>query len=398
MDERRSDIARIVLREMSVFGALFATAGVSACHREATIAPTPAPTVSVITAQRSKIPVTTELPGRISAYLVAEVRARVDGVVEKRFFREGSTVHAGERLYEVDPAPYRAALAAAQASLARARANLASTRAQADRDKVLVAANAISQQRYVNDVAAQGQAAADVAAGVAGVQAATINLGYTQVVSPITGRIGSAYVTQGAYVQASAATLMATVQQIDPIYVDLNQTSLEGLQLRTQVANGEIRVEGRDRTPVRLLLEDGSNYSRTGALEFTDISVDPRTGSVDVRAIFPNPDPILLPGMYVRALIERGTDDRVILVPQTGLTHDRTGRATVLIVAEDDTVSRRVVIAPRTLGVNWVIDSGIAVGERVIVSGGQAVQPGMKVRIAADNPPQSASIPTQSGH
>lgn len=271
----------------------------------------------------------------------------------------------------------------AQAQVARARAALESTGAQADRDKTLVASNAISQQAYVNAVAARDQAAADVEAGLAAVRTATINLGYTDVISPITGRIGPALVTQGAYVQASAATPMATVQQIDPIYVDLNETSVEGLQLRQQVAGGRIKLNGPDQTRVRLVLEDGSSYTHPGLLQFTDISVNEGTGSVTVRAIFPNPDHLLLPGMFVRAVIDQGTNDQAMLVPQDGVTHDRNGRATVLVVGADSKVTQHTVSTSRTLGASWVVDGGLQDGDRVIVSGVQRVQPGMLVHAVA---------------
>lgn len=341
------------------------------------------PEVGVVTVHQAPVPVTTELPGRTAAFLVAQVRARVDGIVQRREFEEGGDIQANQRLYQIDPAPYQAALQSAQAQLARARATLESTTAQADRDKVLVANNAISKQTYVNAVAARDQAAADVEAGLAAVRTATINLGYTDIVSPITGRIGSSLVTQGAYVQASAATPMSTVQQIDPIYVDLNETSVEGLQLRQQVASGHIHLNGPDQTRVRLVLEDGSNYAREGLLQFTDISVNEGTGSVTVRAIFPNPDHLLLPGMFVRAVIDEGTNDHAMLVPQEGVTHDRNGRATVLIVGKDNKVAQRAVTAPRTLGDSWVIEGGLSDGDRVVVSGIQRVKVGMLVRAVA---------------
>jgi RND family efflux transporter, MFP subunit len=341
------------------------------------------PEVGVVTVHQAPVPVTTELPGRTAAFLVAQVRARVDGIVQRREFEEGGDIQANERLYQIDPAPYQAALQSAQAQLARARATLESTTAQSDRDKVLVANNAISKQTYVNAVAARDQAAADVEAGLAAVRTATINLGYTDIVSPITGRIGPSLVTQGAYVQASAATPMATVQQIDPIYVDLNETSVEGLQLRQQVAGGRIHLNGPDQTRVRLVLEDGSSYAREGLLQFTDISVNEGTGSVTVRAIFPNPDHLLLPGMFVRAVIDEGTNDHAMLVPQEGVTHDRNGRATVLVVGKDNKVSQRPVSAPRTLGDSWVIEGGLQEGDRVVVSGVQRVKAGMVVRAVA---------------
>lgn len=359
-----------------------ALAGCSSQAQPAAAEPLP-PEVGVVTVHRASVPVTTELPGRTAAYLVAQVRARVDGIVQKREFDEGGDIQANERLYQIDPAPYQAALQSARAQLARARASLESTSAQADRDKVLVASNAVSKQTYINAVAARDQAAADVESGLAAVRTATINLGYTDVVSPITGRVGPSLVTQGAYVQASAATPMATVQQIDPIYVDLNETSVDGLRLRQQVATGRIHLNGPDQTKVRLVLEDGSSYAHEGLLQFTDISVNQGTGSVTVRAIFPNPDHLLLPGMFVRAVIDEGTNDHAMLVPEDGVTHDRNGRATVLVVGKDNKVMQRTVSASRTLGESWVVEGGLQDGDRVVVSGVQRVQPGMQVRAVA---------------
>ena len=355
--------------------------------------PAAPPEVTVVAVQRAAVPVTTELPGRTSPYLVAEVRARVDGIVLQRQFQEGADVDAGELLYQIDPAPYRAALDSANAQLARARANVASTRAQAERDRVLVAANAVSKQTYVNAVAAQEQAEADVAAGVAAVETAAINLGYTTVAAPISGRIGAALVTQGAYVQAAMATLMAVIQKIDPIYVDLNQTSVEGLELRQEVIDGRLKLAGPKQAKVRLLLENGKEYPLDGSLEFTDITVDSGTGTVTVRAIFPNPQHVLLPGMFVRARIERGFDERAMLVPQTGVTHDRTGRATVLLVGPDNKVIQKVVTATRTLGSDWVVEDGLNDGDRVIVSGIQRATPGSVVTPKLVQSPAVAQSP-----
>jgi membrane fusion protein (multidrug efflux system) len=343
------------------------------------------PEVAVVTVHRASVPVATELPGRTSAYLVAQVRARVDGIVLKRQFAEGGDVRANQPLYQIDPAPYRAALDSAVAALQKAEANLAAMTAQAQRYKILVAGNAVSKQEYDNAVAAQGQAAADVASGKAAVQTAKINLGYTDVASPITGRIGTSQVTQGAYVQASAATLMSTVQQIDPIYVDLNQSSVEGLQLRRDVASGRLKLNGPNQAKVALILEDGTQYPLTGTLQFTDITVDPATGSVTVRAIIPNPKHVLLPGMFVRARVEQGVNDHALLVPEVGVTHDSSGRATVLVVGPDNKVELRTIQATGTAGTNWVVDSGLKDGERVIVSGVQKVQPGASVRTVDAN-------------
>jgi membrane fusion protein, multidrug efflux system len=350
---------------------------------------TAVPQVSVVTVHRGAVPVTTQLPGRTSPFLVAQVRARVDGIVQKRDFTEGGEVRAGQRLYQIDSAPYQASLDSATASLKKANANLASTTAQAERYQVRVAANAVSQQDYDNAVAAQGQAAADVATGKASVATAQINLGYTSVASPITGRIGPSLVTQGAYVQASAATLMATVQQIDPIYVDLNQASVEGLRLRSDVANGRLKLSGPDRARVTLFLEDGTQYPAAGTLQFTDITVDQGTGSVIVRAIFPNPRFVLLPGMFVRARIEEGVDESALLVPEVGVTHDSTGRATALVVGPDNKVTVHTLQLRGTSGNQWIVSDGLEDGDRVIVAGVQNVQPGALVQAA-----ESQTAPT----
>jgi len=355
--------------------------------KEAPQAPQP-PEVSVVTVRKSAVPVVTELPGRTSAYLVAQVRARVDGIVLKREFKEGGDVKAGQRLYQIDPAPYRATLDSALGALQKAQANLAAMSAQAERYKILIGGNGVSKQEYDNAIAAQGQAAADVASSTAAVQTARINLGYTDVVSPITGRTGPSLVTQGAYVQASAATLLTTVQQIDPIYADLTQTSVAGLQLRRDVASGQLKVNGPDQAKVTLTLEDGSRYAATGTLQFTDITVDPGTGSVTVRAVFPNPGHVLLPGMFVRASIEQGVNDNALLVPQVGVTHNPQGQATALVVGPDNKVALRTIQVSRTSGANWVVDGGLKDGERVIVSGVQKVQPGTLVRTVDASAPK----------
>jgi membrane fusion protein (multidrug efflux system) len=345
-----------------------------------------------VTVEPQVVPVTTELPGRTSAFLVAEVRARVDGIVLRREFTEGAEVKAGQRLYKIDPAPYIAALNNAKASLAKAQANLATTTAQASRYKVLVAANAVSKQDYDNAVAAQGQAAADVAAGKAAVDTAQINLGYTDVTSPITGRIGISSVTPGAYVQASQATLLSTVQQLDPVYVNLTQSSLEGLKLRREIQEGRLKTSGIHAAKVTLLLEDGRAYSETGKLQFSDVTVDQTTGSVTIRAIFQNKDRVLLPGMFVRARIEEGVNEKALLVPQIGVTHDQKGQPTALVVGPDDKVSLRQLVASTTYQSNWVVESGLNPGDRVIVQGTEKVRPGATVKpVAAQLPATPAS-------
>jgi membrane fusion protein (multidrug efflux system) len=356
--------------------------------------------VSVVTVHPGSVPITIELPGRTSPYLVAQVRARVDGIVQKRGFQEGGDVKAGQQLYQIDPAPYVAALNSAKAALQKAQANLASASSLLERYKVLVAANAVSKQDYDNAVAAEGQAAADVATGKAMVATAQINLGYTSVVSPITGRSGPSQVTQGAYVQTSAATLMTTVQQIDPIYVDLTQTSVAGLQLRRDIASGQLKVSGPNQAQVVLTLEDGSQYPVPGTLQFSDITVNQGTGSVTLRAMFPNPKFILLPGMFVRARIQEGVADNATLVPQVGVTHDPSGQATALVVGPDSKVAVRKLQLKATHGDQWIVEGGLADGERVIVSGLQKVQPGAMVQASETVPANAvaaASAPVVAG-
>ena len=375
--------------------AIFLAVALGACSNAQTPAPAPqVPDVSVVTVHRGSVPITTDLPGRTSPYLVAQVRARVDGIVLKREFKEGGEVKAGQRLYQIDPAPYIAALNSATASLQKAEANLASTSAQAERYKVLVAANAVSKQDYDNAVSTQGQAAADVATGKAAVATAQINLGYTNVGSPITGRSGLSLVTEGAYVQASAATLMTTVQQIDPVYVDLTQSSVEGLQLRRDIASGQLTLNGPNQAKVTLLLEDGTQYPLPGSLQFTDITVDQGTGSVTLRAIFPNPRFVLLPGMFVRARIEEGVKEDAFLVPQVGVTHDPSGKATALVVGPDDKVALRPVQLKGTSGTQWIVESGLNDGDRVVIAGVQKVQPGAVVQAVEAQAATTAATPS----
>jgi membrane fusion protein (multidrug efflux system) len=342
-------------------------------------APPSTPEVTVVTVHRTSVPVTVELPGRTAAYFMAQVRARVDGIVLKRNFQEGTDVKANQLLYQIDPAPYRAMLISAEATQQKMEANLAVTTTLAERYKVLIGGNAVSKQTYDNAVAAQLQAAADLAVAKAAVTTARINLGYTNVVSPITGRSGISQVTQGAFVQASAATLMNTVQQIDPIYVDLQQSSVEGLQLLRDVASGRLKLDGPNQAKVTLTLDDGTQYPLAGTLQFSGITVDPGTGAVPVRVIVPNPKHVLLPGMFVRARVDQGVNDGALLVPQVGVTHNPQGQATALVVGPDNKVVQRTIQATRTIGDKWVVDGGLNDGERVIVAGIQKVQPGMLV-------------------
>jgi membrane fusion protein (multidrug efflux system) len=350
----------------------------------------PAPEVSVITAHRESIPITIELPGRTSPFLIAQVHARVDGIVQRRTFQEGADVKAGQLLYQIDPAPYRATLNSAQAAQQKAEANLANASAQLERYKVLVGGNAVSKQVYDNAVAAQQQAAADVAVARAAVDIARINLGYTSVSAPIAGRSSISQVTQGGYVQGGAATLMTTIQQIDPMYVDLQQSSLAGLQLRQALASGQLRRAEQAR--VSLVLEDGSAYPLAGMLEFSNSTVDQATGSVTVRARFANPDHVLLPGMFVRARVEQGLNDKAIPVPAAAVSHDQQGKATVLVVGTDHKTALRTIDAKTLADGRWLAEAGLSEGEQVVLSGGQKAPPGTLVKIAPAQPRLAAAV------
>lgn len=363
----------------------------AACGKKESAPPPQTPEVGVVTVQPQSVAVFTELPGRTSAFLVAQVRARVDGIVLRREFTEGSDVKAGQRLYKIDPAPYVAALNSAKATLAKAQANLVTQNALVARYKVLVAANAVSKQDYDNAVATQGQAAADVAAGKAAVDTAQINLGYTDVVSPITGRVGISQVTPGAYVQASQATLMSTVQQLDPVYVDLTQSSLDGLKLRQDVQSGRLKTSGPGAAKVSLILEDGKTYAEAGKLQFSDVTVDQTTGSVTIRAVFPNPGRVLLPGMFVRARIEEGVNENAFLVPQIGVTHDQKGQAVAMVVNASNKVEPRPLKTTGMQGQNWVVEGGLEAGDRVIVQGVDKVRPGATVKSVAAQLPAAAA-------
>lgn len=352
----------------------------AACGRRPAAAATTGPVeVGVVTLEPTSVTLTRELPGRTSAYRVAEVRARVDGIVQKRLFAEGSDVKEGQPLFLIDPAPYRAALDAAKAQLARAEARVASARTQAERYTELVRENAVSRQEYDDAIAALKGAEADVAAGQAAVQAARINLGYTTVTSPVSGRIGRSAVTEGAYVQKSAATLLAVVQQLDPVYVDLTQSSAEALRLRRELDEGKLQSAGRGQAKVRLLLEDGREYGLAGALQFADVTVDPSTGSIALRALFPNPRGELLPGMFVRARLDEAVKPEALLVPQQAVMRDRKGVPTALVVNAEKKVERRQLTTERAVGDAWLVSAGVRAGDRVVVEGLQKVRPGAEV-------------------
>ena len=326
---------------------------------------------------------TTALAGRIASFQVAEVRPQVGGILQQRLFTEGADVKAGQALYQIDPATYEAALDSAQAALMKAEANVTPARLKAERFRELLAIKAVSKQEYDDAQAAFKQAEADVAVNRAAVKTARINLEYTKVRSPISGRIGKSAFTPGALVTANQAQALTSVRQLDPVYVDITQSSQDLLRLRAQFTNGELRSAAEE-APVRLKLENGAMYPHEGRLQFTDVSVDESTGMVSLRALFPNPEHILLPGMYVRAVIAEGVDENALLVPQRALRRDPKGQASVLLVDGGGRVDVRRVDVGRTVGDSWQVLSGLKPGDRVIVEGGQNVRPGMSVKIRGE--------------
>ena len=326
---------------------------------------------------------TTALAGRIASFQVAEVRPQVGGILQQRLFTEGADVKAGQALYQIDPATYEAALDSAQAALMKAEANVTPARLKAERFRELLAIKAVSKQEYDDAQAAFKQAEADVAVNRAAVKTARINLEYTKVRSPISGRIGKSAFTPGALVTANQAQALTSVRQLDPVYVDITQSCQDLLRLRAQFTNGELRSAAEE-APVRLKLENGAMYPHEGRLQFTDVSVDESTGMVSLRALFPNPEHILLPGMYVRAVIAEGVDENALLVPQRALRRDPKGQASVLLVDGGGKVDVRLVDVGRTVGDSWQVLSGLKPGDRVIVEGGQNVRPGMSVKIRGE--------------
>jgi membrane fusion protein (multidrug efflux system) len=334
----------------------------------------PPPEVGVITVQPKPVGLTTELPGRLEASRVAQVRARAAGILQRRVFTEGSDVKAGQRLFEIDSAPYQATLASTQATLARAQANLMQATAQAERYKPLLEANAVSKQEYVNAVAAQKQAEADVAAGRAALQTSQINLGYATVTAPISGRIGRALVTEGALVGQGEATPLAVIQQINPMYVNFTQSSSDVLRLRRAFESGKFkRSGGANAASVQVVLEDGTVYGQSGKLLFSDLSVDPTSGQITLRAEVPNPTGFLLPGMYVRVRLEQAETQNGILVPQQAVTRGTTGDS-VMVVAPDGKVAPRPVKIGSAIGGEWLVLEGLSAGDTVMVDGFQKLR------------------------
>lgn len=335
------------------------------------------PPVGYITVREQAVTLTTELPGRTSAYETSEVRPQVNGLIQARLFEEGDNVRAGQPLYRIDSAPYAAQVASARAALARSRAAIASSQALARRYGELVKINAISRQEYENAVTSAQQAQADVAAQVAALRSAQIDLGRTTITAPISGRIGRSAFTTGALVTAAQTNPLATIQRLDPIFVDVAESSADLLALRQQVMAGQVSRGGDAR--VRLKLENGSVYPIEGRLKFADVSVDPQTGSQTIRAVFANTQGLLLPGMYVRAELVEGTQASAILVPQRAISRDEKGKATVLVVGQGNKVEPRVLQTSRSEGDNWIVTAGLKPGDRVIVEGAMMLRPGMPV-------------------
>jgi membrane fusion protein (multidrug efflux system) len=339
-----------------------------------------APAVTVLTVKTEAVPVATELPGRTSPYLIAELRPQVTGIIKERLFKEGSDVKAGQVLYRIDPATYQAAFDSAQASLARAEANVEAARLKAGRYAELVKIEAVSAQANDEAQAAQKQAQADVGAAKAALDKARVDLAFTRVTSPIAGRIGRSAVTAGALVTANQVAALATVQQLDPIYVDLTQSSAKLLGLKRDLESGKLQRAAGNTVPVQLVLEDGSLYGAEGRLAFSEVTVDEGTGSVTLRAVFPNPKGELLPGMYVRARLTQGVNRDAMLVPHAAVSRNPRGEAQVMVVNGANTVEVRIVKAEQSIGDKWVVTEGLAAGDRVIIEGLQKAKPGAPVQ------------------
>ncbi len=361
---------------MASLAALMLLSGCSKKQAPQAVVP---PQVGVITVHTQPVARITDLPGRTAAMEISEVRPQVSGVILQRLFAEGSDVKAGQQLYQIDPAPYQATYDSAEASLKHAQAALVADQAEAERYKPLAAAQAVSEQDYDDAVAAALEDRANIASARAAIEQAEINLQYTKMYSPISGTIGASVITPGALVTADQTAVLATVTQLDPIYVDVNEPTAIWLRLKREQEAGQLETQSDGSAKVSLLLEDGSTYSLSGKLEMSDVNVDEMTGTVLVRVIFPNPNHLLLPGMYVHAEIEEGINKNGILIPQQAVSHDIHGDATVLLVTARNMVSQRVIQVSGNDGSNWIVTGGLQPGERVIVDGLQSAIPGQAV-------------------
>ncbi|MGD8388349.1 MAG: efflux RND transporter periplasmic adaptor subunit [Desulfobacteraceae bacterium] len=360
------------------------TGGCENSHGKQQAAPARVPEVGTVTMEPRSVELTTVLPGRTSAYGVAEIRPQVDGIIQKRLFEEGSRVEAGQLLYQIDPAPFRVALNSAKASLAKARAGVPALRSTADRYRGLLAQHAVSQQDYDNAQAALDQGLAEIEYWKSRIDKSRIDLKYTQITAPISGRISRSRITDGALVKAYQTGPLATIQQMDPMYVDVTQSTSELLKLRRSLKEGRICDQDEKGKKVRILLEDGSLYPLEGQLQFRDVtSVDPATGSYILRIEVPNPEGLLLPGMYVRAVIQEGTVDQAILAPQEGVTRNPKGEAIALIVDDAGVVQQKMLKIDRAIGNDWLVTVGLSAGDRVIVEGRLSVRPGQQANVVS---------------
>ena len=359
--------------------------------KKATPPPAGPPEVSVLTVQPESVTLTTELSGRTAPWQVAEVRPQVSGIIQKRLFTEGAEVTAGQVLFQIDPASYRATLASARAMLVRAEANLLPAQLRAARYQELIESKAVSQQDHDDARAAVKQAEAEVAAAQAAVENAQINVKYTRIAAPISGRIGRSTVTAGALVTANQTEALATIQQLDPIFVDVTRSSSEILQLKRQLAAKTLLTDAAGAARVKLVLEDGTPYPLAGTLKFSEVSVDPGTGSVTLRTLFPNPEQLLLPGMFVRAVLEEGNNAQALLVPQRGVTRNPVGKPMVFVVGAEEKVEVRTIKVLRTVGDDWLVEEGLNPGDRVILEGIQRARPGTVVKAVPFGAP--AAVP-----
>jgi len=346
--------------------------------KEETMAP-PSPEVAVVTVQSRQVVTTTELTGRTASNLIAEVRPQVGGIIQKRLFTEGADVRAGQPLFQIDPAIYQAAVSNAGAALARSEAQLTTVQLRADRLRELLAEKAVSQQDYDDAAAALKQTQADIQYGKANLETARINLQYTTITAPISGRIGRSGITEGALVTAHQPLALATIQKIDPMYVDVTQSTTDILKLRRKLQEGQLS-RNSNQQQVRLILDDGSEYPFKGKLQFQDITVDPTTGSVILRIVFPNPKGLLMPGMFVRAIVEEGVHKNAILVPQQAVSRDPKGNPLTLTVDKEGKVQQKPLTLDRAIGSEWLVSSGLEPGDKVIVEGMLKVKPGIPVK------------------
>lgn len=363
----------------------FSSVIITACDNKPAVKTAMEPEVGVVTLAPSSVNIKSELPGRAVSFEIAEIRPQVGGIIIKRNFIEGDKVSKGESLYQIDPAPLQARLDAARGALAKAQATANNVRLTLNRQSALIKSNYVSRQDYDTTRSQLNEAEANVVVAKADLEQATINLRYANVTSPIEGISGKSSVTVGALVTANQGNALVTVQRLDPIYVDLTQSVQDFLRLKEEKASGKI-AQQKGKIPVELMLENGKPYRYTGTLEFSDPAVDETTGSVTLRAVFPNPEGEILPGMYVTALLDEGSQQNVLMVPQQGITHNAQGKATALILDQENVVQLREINAVKAVGNQWLVTTGLHPGDRVIVSGLQRIRPGIKAKILAAKP------------